>query len=56
MSARKQKTSEAKNDFYNASTLENLRHGVIRYLKAPPCNRGFDIINAKELHAANGPL
>ena len=57
LSARKQKQKtepgEQKKNFYKASTLENLRHGLNRFLKAPPNNRGFDIIKDREFNAAN---
>jgi hypothetical protein len=54
LAARKQKQcDENKQGFYKASTLENLRHSLNRYLKAPPNNRDFDIIKDKEFNAAN---
>lgn len=38
---------------YRASSLDNLRHGLGRYLKAPPFNRSFDIIRDREFQASN---
>ena len=42
-----------KQAFYKASTLENLRHSLNRYLKSPPNEKGFDIIKDKEFSASN---
>lgn len=42
-----------KQAFYKASTLENLRHSLNRYLKSPPNEKGFDIIKDREFSASN---
>ena len=48
MNARKQDGG-----FYKATTFENMRHAINRYLKDPPFNRKFDIIKDDEFRDAN---
>ena len=48
MNARKQD-----GEFYKATTFENMRHAINRYLKDPPFNRKFDIIKDDEFRDAN---
>lgn len=40
-------------DLYKRSSLENLRHGVNRYLRSPPINKEFDIIKDAVFRKAN---
>lgn len=39
-----------KGDLYKVSSLENLRHGLNRYLKAPPFNKNIDIVHGESFH------
>ena len=39
---------DLKGNKYRASTLDNIRHSLNRYLKAPPFSKRFDIIKDKE--------
>ncbi|XP_056006703.1 uncharacterized protein LOC130050522 [Ostrea edulis] len=48
MNARKQD-----GEFYKATTFENMRHAINRYLRDPPYNRKFDIIKDDEFRDAN---
>jgi hypothetical protein len=41
-------------ELYKRSSLENLRHGVNRYLRSPPFNKEFDIIKDAVFRKANG--
>ena len=40
-------------EFYKATTLENMRHTINRYLQSVPYNRKFDIIKDTEFKDAN---
>lgn len=65
LSARKQKieaetpgsiqagTDGGKLGFYKASTLENYRHSLNRYLKSPPNDKHFDIIKDRQFSESN---
>ena len=39
---------DLKGNKYRASTLDNIRHSLNRYLKAPPFGKRFEIIKDKE--------
>lgn len=39
--------------FYRGTSLESLRYGLNRYLKAPPINKSFDIVKDPEFRSAN---
>ena len=38
---------------YKVSSLENIRHGLNRYLRSPPQEKDYDIIQDKEFREAN---
>ena len=40
-------------ELYKRSSLENLRHGINRYLRSPPFNKEFDIIKDAVFRTAN---
>jgi hypothetical protein len=44
---------DLKGQKYKASTLDNLRHSLNRYLKSPPWNKTYDIIKDVEFRASN---
>ena len=40
-------------DKYRSSSLDNLRHGLSRYLRSPPNNKDYDIIKDREFGRSN---